>query len=90
MSLNLLDFESKSATEILKWAIEQYGERAGLASSFGMEDMVLLDLLSHCGGNITLFTLDTGRLPEETLETIERARNKYGVTIKTYFPQKEA
>ena len=83
------NFESKSAQEILQWAINEYGQRAGLASSFGMEDMVLIDLLTRLEGEITIFTLDTGRLHEETYEVMERARSKYGITIKTYFPDKE-
>ncbi len=82
-------FESKPAQEILQWAINEYGKRAGLASSFGMEDMVLIDLLTRLKGEITIFTLDTGRLHEETYEIMERARSKYGIAIKTYFPSKE-
>ena len=83
------NFESKSAQEILQWAINEYGQKAGLASSFGMEDMVLIDLLAGLKGDITIFTLDTGRLHEETYEVMERARSKYGITIKAYFPDKE-
>ena len=83
------NFESKSAQEILQWAKNKYGQKAGLASSFGMEDMVLIDLLVELHGDITIFTLDTGRLHEETYEVMECARSKYGVTIKTYFPDKE-
>jgi phosphoadenosine phosphosulfate reductase len=83
------NLESKSAQEILQWAINKFGEKAGLASSFGMEDMVLIDLLTRLNGEITIFTLDTGRLHEETYEVMERARSKYGITIKTYFPNKE-
>ena len=83
------NLESKSAQEILQWAINEYGEKAGLASSFGMEDMALIDLLTRLEGEITIFTLDTGRLHEETYEVMERARSKYGITIKTYFPNKE-
>ena len=83
------NFESKSAQEILQWAKNKYGKKAGLASSFGMEDMVLIDLLAGLQGDITIFTLDTGRLHEETYEVMERARSKYGITIKAYFPDKE-
>jgi len=87
--MNHYNFESKSAQEILQWSINEFGPKAGLASSFGMEDMVIIDLLSQVKGDITIFTLDTGRLYEETYELMERARSKYGVTIKAYFPDKE-
>ncbi len=81
-----IDFESRSAQEILQWAVDKYGESLGVACSFGVEDMVLMDMISRTGGQFTLFTIDTGRLPEETYETADRARAKYGLEIKTYFP----
>ena len=39
---------------------------------------------------IGIFTLDTGRLPEETLSLIERTRERYGVTIDVYAPDTRA
>lgn len=81
-------FESKSATEILQWVTTSHN-RVGLASSFGLEDMVLIDMVSKLEKKVTLFTLDTGRLHEETYETMERVRSKYGMTIHAYYPSKE-
>jgi phosphoadenosine phosphosulfate reductase len=59
---------------------------AVLASSFGAEDMVLLDLIAQHAPTIGVFTLDTGRLPEETQVLIDRARDRYGIAIDVYFP----
>ncbi|MZH46822.1 MAG: phosphoadenosine phosphosulfate reductase family protein, partial [Nitrospinae bacterium] len=73
------DFETKSPEELLRWSMDNYGLKAGLASSFGVEDMVLIDMISKLGGPITIFTLDTGRLHEETYELMERVRTKYGL-----------
>jgi phosphoadenosine phosphosulfate reductase len=83
-------FEGQSAQKILQWVADQYGNKAGLASSFGMEDMVLIDMLAKVDGDITIFTLDTGRLHEETYETMERVRSRYGFQIKSYFPDSAA
>ncbi len=82
-------FESKSAQDILEWAIEQFGTRVALASSFGLEDMVLIDMASKLSGALTVFTLDTGRLHEETYLTMDRTRSHYGIAIQSYFPDKE-
>ena len=83
--------EDKSAEEIITWTLHQFGTKAGLASSFGMEDMVLIDMISKLdGGDITIFTLDTGRLHEETYEIMEKVRIRYGLTIKTFFPDRNA
>ena len=59
---------------------------AVFASSFGAEDMVLLDLIAQHAPTLGVFTLDTGRLPEETLALIDRSRDRYGVPVEVYFP----
>jgi phosphoadenosine phosphosulfate reductase len=84
------DFESKSPQEVLKWALEQYGARVGIASSFGLEDMVLIDMASKITKEFTVFTLDTGRLHEETYQTMDRTRSHYGIAIQSYVPNTEA
>ncbi len=83
-------FESKSPQEVLKWALEKYGTRVGIASSFGLEDMVLIDMASKITDEFTVFTLDTGRLHEETYLTMDRTRSHYGIAIQSYFPKTEA
>tara|TARA_B100000029_G_scaffold117711_1_gene110946 strand:+ start:452 stop:1153 length:702 start_codon:yes stop_codon:yes gene_type:complete len=84
--MSITDSESKSAEELIQWCMDQYGLKAGLACSFGMEDMVLIDIIAKLKGPITIFTLDTGRLHEETYEIMDRVRSHYGLKIKTYFP----
>ena len=89
MTIQAKDFEAKSPEELLRWSMDQYGDKAGLASSFGMEDMVLIDMIAKLNGSLTIFTLDTGRLHEETYELMDRVRSKYGLEIKTYFPDRD-
>jgi phosphoadenosine phosphosulfate reductase len=60
------------------------------ASSFGVEDMVLLDLIARFAPGIEIFTLDTGRLPEETYALMKIVAERYGVKVRAYFPQAEA
>lgn len=89
MTIQTKEFEAKSPEELLRWSMDQYGLEAGLASSFGMEDMVLIDMIAKLNGPLTIFTLDTGRLHEETYELMDRVRSKYGLEIKTYFPDSD-
>jgi phosphoadenosine phosphosulfate reductase len=56
------------------------------ACSFGLEDMVLLDLIARNAPRIEIFTLDTGRLPEETHLLLDRVRECYAVPVRVYFP----
>jgi len=85
------DLEALEAEAILRLALEQLGsQRVALASSFGAEDMVILDLLARLTERPRVFTLDTGRLPQETYDLMDAARRRYGVEIEVYFPQPEA
>lgn len=83
------DFSKKSPQEVLKWAVDTFGDKIALASSFGAEDVVLIDMISKLEKPIKIFTLDTGRLNEETYEVMERIRRKYRIQILSYFPDKE-
>jgi phosphoadenosine phosphosulfate reductase len=63
---------------------------AALASSFGAEDMVLLDLIAKHAPSISVFTLDTGRLPPETLDLMDRVHERYPIEIEIYRPDQRA
>lgn len=84
------EFESKSAQEILEWAIRTYGAKIGLASSFGAEDVAVIDMMAKIDSNAKVFTLDTGRLNQETYDVMDDIRARYGIKIDVFFPdQKE-
>src|SRR5438132_13548869 len=70
--------------------IEATRAPAAFACSFGAEDMVLLDAIGRNARKIEVFTLDTGRLPEETQTLLETVRDKYPIEIRTYFPDAAA
>ncbi len=60
------------------------------ASSFSAEDMVLTDLIGRHYPGIRIFTLDTGRLPEETHSLIKRVEDNYHIHIQLYYPDTSA
>ncbi len=62
---------------------------AALASSFSAEDMVLTDLIQRHTPDIGIFTLDTGRLNEETYALQQQVRERYGRRVRTVFPEPE-
>jgi phosphoadenosine phosphosulfate reductase len=63
---------------------------SAFSSSFGAEDMVLLDLIQRHALNISIFTLDTGRLPDETYQLMQAVEERYGACFDVIFPQAEA
>jgi phosphoadenosine phosphosulfate reductase len=60
---------------------------AALATSLQVEDAVIVDLGARAGVPISLFMLETGRLPEETLDAKRDLDARYGVRIDTFLPE---
>jgi phosphoadenosine phosphosulfate reductase len=82
--------EKTTPQEVLKWALERFGKKVALASSFGAEDVVLIDMLAKLSPEARIFAIDTGRLHEATYEVMERIRERYGLSIEAYYPCHEA
>ena len=56
------------------------------SNSLGAEDMVLTDLIARHQPEIAMFSLDTGRLPQETYDLMQEVRKRYSVPLQIYFP----
>ena len=63
---------------------------AAFANSLGAEDMVLTDLIVRDYPGIEIFSFDTGRLPEETLQLLHEIKQRYGYTVRVYSPDAAA
>lgn len=74
-----------AASALLERVVERHAPVA-LTSSFGAEDMVLVDLVATHRLPIRIVTLDTGRLPDETHALIDRVRRHYGIVVEVYAP----
>ena len=76
-----------STAELLSWAFGKLHPRLALACSFQAEESVLIDLIYQLrGADFRLFTLDTGRLNQETYDCMDAIRARYGVEIEVFFP----
>src|SRR5262245_57772459 len=64
--------------------------RVAFASSFGAEDMVVTDAIFAAKLPIAIFTLDTGRLPDATLDLLLRTRRHYATEIEVFRPDDDA
>ncbi|MCT6923735.1 MULTISPECIES: phosphoadenylyl-sulfate reductase [Bacillales] len=72
-----IDEQYKGALEVIKWSYEQYGKDIVYACSFGIEGIVLIDLIAKVQPDAQIVFLDTDVHFKETYETIERVREKY-------------
>jgi phosphoadenosine phosphosulfate reductase len=84
-----LDTKIGTAISLLQDIQRRYAP-AAFANSLGAEDMVLTDLLARHAPGIGIFTLDTGRLPVETYELVEKVREYYGISLTVYYPNAQA
>ncbi|MEJ8547749.1 phosphoadenylyl-sulfate reductase [Brevibacillus borstelensis] len=78
--------ETKQPQDVIAWGIEHFGTKIALASSFGAEDVVLIDMLSKLAPRTPVFYLDTGKHFPETLATKDRLQERYGITFIRVLP----
>lgn len=74
------------ASAILDWAATQFRGAIRFASSLGLEDQVLTDMIAKHHPEIGIFTLDTGRLFVESYDLLQATRDRYHLPIEVYFP----
>lgn len=82
-------FEDKEPEEILAWALERFGDKLALVTSFQREGMVILDMAAKIDPNVRVITIDTGRLHEETYTFIHQIRKHYNINIEVQFPNSD-
>jgi len=75
-----------SPQETLRFFLQKYGDRIALASSLGLEDQALTDMLRRSLPAARIFTIDTGRLFPETYSLIDRTSQRYNAPFEIYFP----
>jgi phosphoadenosine phosphosulfate reductase len=77
-------------SEIVRETASAFGAgNVGLASSLGAEDQVLTHLIRTHAPDIGIFTIDTGRLPQETYDAMQATMEKYGFRYDLLFPDAE-
>src|SRR5215212_9306867 len=75
-------FEGASPEAVLYWAAGEFGEEVALATGFGAEGCVLIDMLSRVAPRVRVFYLDTDLLFPETYQLAARLSARYGVRFE--------
>lgn len=79
-----------TAEQIIRLSHKEFGGKLVFASSLGEEDQVITDLIAKVSNGIEIFTLDTGRLFQETYDLLSKTQKKYSMSFKMYYPDNEA
>lgn len=69
--------ETKGALEVLQWAYAHYGEKLVYACSFGIEGIILIDLIAKVNDSAKIVFLDTDLHFKETYELIDKVKSRY-------------
>ncbi len=78
-----------SAEGLLEHLAAKFNSKIALASSMSAEDQVVTDMIRKIEPRIEIFTLDTGRLPQETYDLIDATNERYDIKIKIMFPDSD-
>jgi phosphoadenosine phosphosulfate reductase len=80
------EFNDKTPQEILEWCVKELHPNISMATSFQAQGMVVIDMLMKIDNKARIFTLDTGRLNQETYDVLDTVRSKYNNKIEVLFP----
>jgi phosphoadenylyl-sulfate reductase (thioredoxin) len=78
--------EQAPAIEVLAWALDTFGKRCAIVTSFQVEGMVILDLARQLEPGVRAITIDTGRLPEESHQLIDTVRARFDLEVEVIAP----
>ena len=76
-----------SIEETFSFLANEYKDKVVFSTSFGQEDQVITALIANSNAAINIFTLDTGRLFQETYDVFHKTLKKYKKHIEVYFPE---
>ena len=82
-------YQSSESIFILREIAAFFNGKVVFTTSFGMEDQVITDMIFRNNIDITVVTLDTGRLFEETNKVFSRTIEQYKKSIIAYYPNGE-
>ena len=81
--------DTQTPQAVLQWALKTFHPRIAMAWS-GAEDVAVVDMMLKINPKARIFTLDTGRLNQETYELIAQVQKQYGITLEIMFPDRAA
>jgi len=79
--------ENGPPQDITAWALDEFGKGITIATGFGAEGLVLIDMAARAVSNPDVFFLDTGFLFAETHELRRRIEDRYGIEVRQIRPE---
>jgi phosphoadenosine phosphosulfate reductase len=80
------ELNAMEAEQLIAWAIEGFGDRLAIGTSFQLTGSVIIELASRASKGFRVFTVDTGRLHKETIVMILKVEDRYGIKVERFVP----
>jgi phosphoadenosine phosphosulfate reductase len=85
-----IEFEGEEPQALLAWGIGRFAPGIAISTSFQIDSVVLIDMAYAIDPETPVFSVDTGRLPAETLELAEALRARYpGLRLELVRPDQD-
>jgi phosphoadenosine phosphosulfate reductase len=82
-----VEFEGVEPQELLEWGLERFSPRIAISTAFQIDGVALIDMAYELDPAVQVFTVDTGRMPQETFELVEQLRDRYpGLALTVLSP----
>ncbi len=82
-----VEFEGQEPWDLLEWALDRFGDGLVLSTAFQEGDVALIDMAYKIDPAVRVFSIDTGRLPQETHDLVEELRERYdGLRLELLSP----
>ena len=83
-----IEFEGEEPQTVLEWAFERFAPSIAISTAFQNDGVAVLDMAYAIDPSIRVFSVDTGRLPAETLDLADRLRDRYpGLQLELVEPE---
>src|SRR5438105_3641434 len=80
-------FETIDASEVIHWAIDRFpSKRRAVVTSLQAEGVAIADMAMELDPDVRVITIDTWRLPEETLQYLDTLREHWDRPIEVVYP----
>lgn len=84
LNSTVLSEKEATAEQCVRWALEEFGDRLVMSTSFGMQSAVLLHMATKVAPNIPVIWIDTGYLHKETYHFAEHLARRLSLNLKVY------
>ena len=82
-----VEFEGEEPEAVVAWALERFSPRIAISTAFQLDGVAILDMAYRIDPEIRVFSVDTGRLPQETFDLVELLRERYpGLNLELLAP----